>query len=112
MRNELTDFSLRMEKVFGVECFSMDTRIILYVVESAACNIKDAQYSSGLSHRGFYLRLKKLVDDGFILVREDSSDGRKRLLAPTEKAKGLRLSLLSMHIPDESRGAEHRLMSA
>lgn len=112
MRNDLTTFSAKVEKIFGIECFSTDTRIILCVVESGACNIKDAQYTSGLSHRGFYLRLKKLVDEGFIYVREDSTDGRKRLLVPTEKAKGLRLSLINMNVADDTGHAEPRLMLA
>lgn len=112
MRDQLTVFGSRMEKVFGVECFSTDTRIILYVVENTACTVKDAQFASGLSHRGFYLRLKKLKDDGFVLLSGDSDDRRKRLLIPTEKAKGLRISLLSMAVPQDNHAPVQHLRLA
>src|SRR5262245_47872159 len=92
----LTVFSANLEKTFGIECFSIDTKIIIYVIETIACNVKDAQYASGLSHRGFYLRLRKLISEGFIVLRDDTSDGRKRLLMPTEKARDYRLRLLNM----------------
>ncbi len=76
-----------LSKQYGISLISQDARIILYVHEHRGCAIKDAQINTELSHRGFYLKLQKLVRGGYIVAARDPADGRRRQLCVTGKGE-------------------------
>lgn len=84
-----------LSKRYGINLISQDARIILYVQAHAGCAIKDAQFNIGLSHRGFYLKLQKLVEAGYIVTARDPDDGRRRQLRVTDKGEAFVAALAS-----------------
>lgn len=76
-----------LKKRYGISAISQDASIILYVHTHPGCTIKDAQFNIGLSHRGFYLKLQKLAQGGYIASARDPADGRRRQLRVTAKGE-------------------------
>jgi DNA-binding MarR family transcriptional regulator len=68
----------------GNRFLSREAHILIYVSANDFSSMKDVQLATGLSTRGFYLIVKKLMDLNWVLVCDASDDRRKRLLTLTE----------------------------
>lgn len=68
------------ERNMHISILSKKFRIMMYIFAMPGCSIKDAQAESGLSYRGFHMKLKEMLDSGLVVLDEDPSDGRKKRL--------------------------------
>jgi DNA-binding MarR family transcriptional regulator len=73
----------------GNRFLSREAHILIYVSANDFSSMKDVQLATGLSTRGFYLIVKKLVDMKWLAVCDASDDRRKRLLTLTELGAGV-----------------------
>jgi len=76
------NFTLELDRYFRrahqLNILSNKFRILLYVMSSPGCSIKDAQAESGLSYRGFQMKLGELLEAKLITLDDDPSDGRRK----------------------------------
>jgi len=63
-----------------ISILSKKFRIMVYIMAMPGCSIKDAHAESGLSYRGFHMKLKEMLDSGLVVLDDDPQDGRKKRL--------------------------------
>lgn len=99
------------EKIFQVGILSKKFRIIRYVWENPGCDIQDARAESGLSARGFQIKLKELIEGGFLALQENTSDGRRKQMTIGFRGREA-LEYLRSQMFDESPEASKLRVSA
>lgn len=72
------ELDIYLQRNFRLSIFSKKFRIMMYVMANPGCSIKDAQAESGLSYRGFHMKLREMIDSELITLDEDPSDGRRK----------------------------------
>lgn len=88
------------EDIFYISILSKKFRILRYVWENPGCDIKNARSQSGLSSRGFQIKLKELIEGGFLSLEENASDGRRKQMAIGHRGHEAREYLLALRSPD------------
>ena len=89
------------ERHFQIGVFSKKFRIMMYVMVNPGCSLKDAQAESGLSSRGFHMKLKELIQAGLVTLDDDPFDGRRKRMSMGPN--GL-VGQALLRAPDSSRG--------
>lgn len=79
----------QLQKTMRTPLFSRELRILLYVWKNQGCSIKDAQAESGLSQRGFYLKVREMMDNDIIVLSDGEHDRRMRSLSVGEGGMAL-----------------------
>lgn len=79
----------------GIPALRPEAKLILLLSQQDCLSIKQAMSMSGLSYRGFYMLVTRLVEQGLIKVDTDAHDRRVRKirLAP-DLAAALRQSAM------------------
>jgi DNA-binding MarR family transcriptional regulator len=90
------DLDRDFQRYFQLSIFSKKFRIMMYVMSNPGCSIKYAQAESGLSYRGFHMKLKEMLDAQLITLDDDPADGRRK----------------RMNIGPEGRMAQQRFLDA
>lgn len=78
--NLLLEMDVNSQRESRLGIFSKEFRIILFVIKNPGSSIKETQGVSGLSPRGFYLKLREMTESGIIEIVEDKVDRRIRRL--------------------------------
>ena len=79
--NITLELDRNFERHFQIGIFSKKFRIMMYVMVNPGCSLKDSQAESGLSSRGFHMKLKELIQAGLITLDDDPSDGRRKRMS-------------------------------
>ncbi len=62
----------------GVKFLRPEAKLLIILKQSGSLSIKEAMITSGLSYRGFYILLSRLVAQELIRVEVDENDRRVR----------------------------------
>ncbi|WP_369026718.1 hypothetical protein [Qipengyuania sp. RANM35] len=77
--SEVSQLSTELEKV-GVDLFTVDGKIIFYLMNNGSSRIKEIMLATGSSYRGFYLALERLKNKKLIDSEVDPVDRRARVI--------------------------------
>jgi hypothetical protein len=79
---DLLDGVLEFDRLFseqvGMMALRPEAKLLLILTRHGSLRIKQAMSLSGLSYRGFYILLQRLVKQKLVIVEGDSADGRVR----------------------------------
>lgn len=79
---DLLDSVLEFDRLFseqvGMMALRPEAKLLLILTRHGSLRIKQAMSLSGLSYRGFYILLQRLVKQKLVIVEGDSADGRVR----------------------------------
>lgn len=67
-----------LQKETGFEMLRPEAKILLTLQERGPLSVKEIMYLSGMSYRGFYLVLDRLIGTGLIHMEADMQDRRVR----------------------------------
>jgi DNA-binding MarR family transcriptional regulator len=62
----------------GVNVLRPEAKLLLILSQAGTLTIKQALSLSGLSYRGFYLLINRLLAQGLVEINGDENDGRVR----------------------------------
>ena len=112
MPNDITvQIDRNFEKIFNIGILSKKFRIIRYVWENPGCDIQDARAESGLSIRGFQIKLKELIDGGFLALEENTSDGRRKQMTVGPRGHDALEYLRSLMLDDSPATTKLRVLA-
>lgn len=63
---------------FGLPLIKPEAKIILLLKENKSLSVKEAMSFLDLSYRGFYILVKRMVENEIIIIEKDKSDHRVR----------------------------------
>jgi DNA-binding MarR family transcriptional regulator len=78
--SEALELDKRFNEQLGITALRPEARMLITLSRTGPLSIKQAISLSGLSYRGFYLILNKMIDQGFVRIDKDTHDGRVRKL--------------------------------
>ena len=74
----LLELDRHFSEILGMTALRPEAKLLLLLSQAGTLTIKQAISLSGLSYRGFYLLLNRLLDKGLIEIRDDEVDRRVR----------------------------------
>jgi DNA-binding MarR family transcriptional regulator len=78
--SEALELDKRFNEQLGITALRPEARMLITLSRMGPLSIKQAISLSGLSYRGFYLVLNKMLEQGFVRIDKDLHDGRVRKL--------------------------------
>jgi DNA-binding MarR family transcriptional regulator len=76
--SDALELDRQFSEQLGINALRPEAKLLLILSETGALTIKQAHSLSGLSYRGFYLLLNRLLKNGFIEINSDEHDRRVR----------------------------------
>jgi DNA-binding MarR family transcriptional regulator len=67
--------------ITGFEALRPEAKLLFHLGSRGDLSVKEAMFVSGLSYRGFYMVLGRLVDSGFVEIHQDGRDKRVRRIS-------------------------------
>lgn len=74
---------------WNIEVLRPSVRILLGVHVAQECSIKDAEFFSRLSNRGFQIRFDELLQRDLLVVEPSAVDRRRKVVSLTPKGKSM-----------------------
>jgi DNA-binding MarR family transcriptional regulator len=65
-----------LERLIGTDILKKEARLILEIIKNDNMTIKQAMISTGVSYRGFYMMIEKLLERDLIIIYPDLVDKR------------------------------------
>lgn len=85
--NELLTINNIFQKQLGIEALRPEAKIYFILKSRGELSIKEAMLLSGVSYRGFYLVLARLIEKGLVKVQGDQQDKRvKKIVIDNNRA--------------------------
>ncbi|WP_303795223.1 hypothetical protein [Sandarakinorhabdus limnophila] len=78
--SDALELDRQFSEQLGINALRPEAKLLLILSETGALTVKQALSLSGLSYRGFYLLLNRLLESGFIEINGDDHDRRVRKL--------------------------------
>lgn len=83
------ELALELDRWFAINnlggALRPEAKIIFLLLKENGLGMKQAISLSGLSYRGFYLMLKRMTDQGLVVVEDDRNDRRVRRVHPAPR---------------------------
>jgi DNA-binding MarR family transcriptional regulator len=83
--SNLLDLERHFVESLGMTALRPEAKLLLILSEAGSLTIKQAISLSGLSYRGFYLLLNRLLAQGLIEINDDDEDRRVRKMSLSRK---------------------------
>lgn len=75
---DVLELDRHFSEQLGVNVLRPEAKLLLILSQAGTLTIKQALSLSGLSYRGFYLLINRLVAQGLVEINGDENDGRVR----------------------------------
>ena len=76
--SEMLELDRQFSESLGINALRPEAKLLLILSQAGTLTIKQALSLSGLSYRGFYLLLNRLLSQGLIEINGDEDDRRVR----------------------------------
>lgn len=75
-------FTLELDRHFRrtyrLNILSIKFRLLMHVMSNPGYSIKDVHAESGLSYRGFHMKLREMLEAKLLILDDDPFDGRRK----------------------------------
>ena len=75
---DVLELDRQLSEQLGVNVLRPEAKLLLILTQAGTLTIKQALSLSGLSYRGFYLLINRLLAQGLVEINGDENDGRVR----------------------------------
>ena len=76
--SDVLELDRQFSEQLGINVLRPEAKLLLILSQAGTLTIKQALSLSGLSYRGFYLLMNRLLAQGLVEINGDENDGRVR----------------------------------